>query len=192
MKILFIGNSYTYFNDMPKILERICRENDIDLATDSVVKGGYTLAHFLSLDNEYGVRAHALLSSEKYDYVVLQEQSVRPAEHPETFYNSVRELAALIRENGAKLVLYETWARADGSETLDALGWSHDTMREKLKKAYENAAKENNAILVYAGERFDEAYKAGEPVYDPDKSHPSPTGTKIVAEEFFRTLMNKT
>ena len=192
MKILFIGNSYTYFNDLPSTFAEICKKNGYEIEADSVTAGGYTLAHFVSQNNEYGIRAQNLLKTVKYDYVVLQEQSVRPAEHPETFYNSVRELAALIRENGAKLVLYETWARADGSETLDALGWSHDTMREKLKKAYENAAKENNAILVYAGERFDEAYKAGEPVYDPDKSHPSPTGTKIVAEEFFRTLMNKT
>ena len=28
-KILFIGNSYTYFNDMPDIFARICKENGI-------------------------------------------------------------------------------------------------------------------------------------------------------------------
>ena len=188
MRVLFIGNSYTYFNDLPALFKEICEKNGYEVETDSVTAGGYTLAHFVSQNNEYGIRAQELLKTVKYDYVVLQEQSVRPAEHPETFYKSVGELAALVRENGAKTVLYETWARADGSETLAALGWDRETMQEKLKKSYETAAEENGAILVYAGERFSDAYKAGEPVYDPDGSHPSPTGTKIVAEEFFRTL----
>ena len=188
MRVLFIGNSYTYFNDLPALFKDICKKNGYEVETDSVTAGGYTLGQYLLPDNEYGIKARGLLESEKYDYVILQEQSVRPASEPEEFYSAVRELSKLIKKNGATPVLYETWARADGSETLAALGWNRETMQEKLKKSYETAAEENGAILVYAGERFSDAYKAGEPVYDPDGSHPSPTGTKIVAEEFFRTL----
>ncbi len=31
MKVLFIGNSYTYFNDMPKLFENLSRENGKDV-----------------------------------------------------------------------------------------------------------------------------------------------------------------
>ena len=190
MKILFIGNSYTYFNDMPKILERICRENGIELTTDSVVKGGYTLAHFLSLDNEYGVRAHALLSSEKYDFVVLQEQSLRPAYSRETFIKCVGELLPLIGANGATPLLYETWGRANGAQALKERNDTHDGMHAKIKEGYEQAGEKYGVKVVHAGDRLHEAYLRGEAVYNEDGSHPSPLGSEIVAREFFRELFS--
>ncbi len=188
MKVLFIGNSYTYFNDLPSLFAKICRENGFEAEADSVTAGGYTLEQFLLPDNENGIKARALLADKKYDYVVLQEQSVRPASDPELFFSAVRGLTELINKNGAKPVLYETWARADGEEILTEFGWDGDTMQEKLRNSYEKAAKDNGALVVYAGERLREAYKRGEDVYDPDGSHPSPLGSKTAAEEFFRTL----
>ena len=40
MKILFIGNSYTYYNDMPALLESLMCENGYDAKIHSVTKGG--------------------------------------------------------------------------------------------------------------------------------------------------------
>ena len=40
MKLLFIGNSYTYFNEMPEQLEALMRENGFDVTVHSVTKGG--------------------------------------------------------------------------------------------------------------------------------------------------------
>ena len=191
MKILFIGNSYTYFYDLPKLFENVCKENGVDVETDSVTCGGYTLEQFASDDDEHGRRAKELLSNEKYDYVVLLEQSSRPAEDTEKFCSSAKELVSLIRKNGAKPVFYETWGRADWSEDLPYFGWTHEQMQEKLKAAYEKAAKENDAIIVYAGERIHEAYRRGEEVFDKDGSHPSPAGSEIAAREFCKTLFNK-
>ena len=51
MKVLFIGNSYTYFYDMPKLFEAICRERGAECDVDSVTAGGYTLEQFVSDDN---------------------------------------------------------------------------------------------------------------------------------------------
>lgn len=188
MKVLFIGNSYTYFNDLPALFCRVCRENGIEAEADSVTAGGYTLGQYLLKDNEYGIKAKELLEKEKYDFVVLQEQSVRPASEPGRFFEDAGELIKLIKKNGAKPALYETWARADGSAVLTELGWDGDTMQEKLRRSYEKAATDNKAVVVYAGEKLREAYKRGEPVYDPDGSHPSPLGSQIAAEEFYRTL----
>ena len=189
MKVLFIGNSYTYYNDMPDMFGKICRERGVECSVDCVTAGGYTISHFVSDGNDYGIRAKKLLKTEKYDYVVIQEQSVRPAKNPESFLSSLREFMPFVRENGAGPVLYETWGRADGSETLASNGWDHETMQEKLREAYEKAASEHAALLVRAGERFHEAYRRGEPVFDPDGSHPSELGSEIVAAAFADALV---
>ena len=187
-KILFIGNSYTFFNDMPKIFERICGERGKDVAADSITCGGYTLAHFVSEENEYGVRMRKMLSEGGYGYAVMQEQSIRPANQPETFISSAKKLADIVRSYGAEPVLYETWARADGSDTLEKFNWTRDEMQSLLRQAYERAAEDIGARLVYAGERVSEAYKNGEDVICVDKSHPTLRGSEIIAEEFYRAL----
>ena len=189
MKVLFIGNSYTYFYDMPKLFEAECRGRGAECDVDSVTAGGYTLEQFLSDENEFGRRAKELLHQKKYDYVVMQEQSVRPASDPELFLDSLRRLMVFVRENGAKPVLYETWGRADHSGELTRLGWDHELMQTKLNESYGRGAAEHGAILVPAGERFHEAYRRGEPVFDPDGSHPSEYGSKLIARVFADTLL---
>ena len=53
MNILFIGNSYTYYNDMPNILEALAKENGKDLSADAVTKGGRKLYANLDAEDEY-------------------------------------------------------------------------------------------------------------------------------------------
>ena len=188
MRFLFIGNSYTYYNDMPEIFRRICLENGIEAEVDSVTSGGYFLEFFLSPDDALGIEARSDLSGERYDFVVIQEQSLRPAAEPEIFLRDARELCALVRKNGATPVFYETWAYHEKNNALDAYGWTHEQMQSLLRAAYEKAAAENDAIIVYAGDRLSEAYRAFEDVFDEDGSHPSAKGTELVARVFFETL----
>ena len=189
MEILFIGNSYTYYNDMEKIFTRECKKKADDFRTLSVAFGGYSLRQYLSDQDSNGQLVKQILLRVPLDYVVLQEHSVRPITEKEDFLRCVSEFSTLIRSNSAKPVLYETWGRADGNETLSKLGLTHDEMQDKLREAYETAAKENDAILVYAGDRFHEAYRAGADVFDPDGSHPSLYGSQIIAKEFCRVLI---
>ena len=188
MKILFVGNSYTYFNDMPSKFRELCAENGVDAEVWSVTKGGYSFAHYLSEENEKGMEFRARLAERTYDYVVLQDQSVSPAEHTEAFLERARVLCAMVRENGAVPVFYQTWGRREGSEVLEKHGWSHDVMHTLLKNAYTDAAKENYARIVYAGDALRAAYANGVDVYHPDGSHPSEDGSKVVARAFFEAL----
>ena len=173
---------------MPELFRKECEKNGVSAKVYSVTAGGYALEQFLS-DGEYGHQIKRLLSDKVFDCIVLQEQSVYPIINKELFLKCVSDFTVLIRDNGAKPVLYETWGRADGNETLAKLGLTHDEMQDKLREAYETAANENDAILVYAGDRFHEAYRAGADVFDPDGSHPSLFGSQIIAKEFCRILI---
>ena len=79
--ILFIGNSYTFYNKMPtEIFAKIAEAEGYTLDIDSVTKGGYTLEKFADPTDEYGAKVESALSGDKkYDFVILQEQSLRPA-----------------------------------------------------------------------------------------------------------------
>lgn len=112
MNILFIGNSYTYYNDMPKMLESLARAAGFYAEVASVTKGGYTLARLASDDNENGRRVTAALSGDmKYDRVILQEQSVLSAAEPERFAEGLRAITEKLKEYQPQAVpvLYETW-----------------------------------------------------------------------------------
>ena len=130
-RILFIGNSYTYYNDMPtKIFGSFAEKAGFAVVVKSITKGGYTLAQFANPDDAYGAQVEeALTKDATYDFVILQEQSVRPASSKANeFYATVRNLAARIRATGATPILYSTWGRKAGSTTLDTYGFTYESM----------------------------------------------------------------
>ena len=127
-RILFIGNSHTYFNDMPRSLfEPIARSAGYDVEIDSVVKGGWTLDRHLDINSATGEDIERALTGAPYDYVVLQEQSLLPMTERERFHSSVRKFVSRIRGTGATPILYATWARKTGSVKLTELGVLHLT-----------------------------------------------------------------
>ena len=187
-RVLFIGNSYTYFNDLPALFAAVCAENGVAAEAECVAAGDYSFARFLDPADEYGKVVSDKLAAGGYDFVVLQEYSHVPASDPARFLDGAAKLAAKVKKSGAAPVFYEVWAHADHNHVLADFGWTHEEEQELLRAAYERAAAENGAILVRAGERFSKAYRAGEDVFDPDGSHPSESGSRLVADEFYRTL----
>lgn len=121
INVLFIGNSYTYYNDMPVIFRSLAISAGYKKAGSvSVTKGAYTLAQFASASDPMGQQVETMLKgTTKFDYIVIQEQSERPASDPALFYDGVRAMAAKIKQYqpDAKVVLYATWGRKAGHST---------------------------------------------------------------------------
>lgn len=157
MNILFIGNSYTYFNDMPATLEALAQAAGQDAKVFSVTKGGYTLASLASDDNEHGARVSAMLAGEhKFDCIILQEQSVRPAIDRESFFGGIEALLTKIRRDqpGAEVVLYETWGRKAGHSVLAEHGWTPGQMYELLHDSYAAAGEHFGLRVSPVGAAF--------------------------------------
>src|SRR5208282_4563589 len=74
LRILFIGNSYTYRNDLPRMFARLANAGGHEVETDMVATGSFTLSNHLA-------SSHTLkkIKSGKWDWVVLQEQSTIPS-----------------------------------------------------------------------------------------------------------------
>ncbi len=175
MRILMLGNSFTYFNDLPDLLAALT-----GWEVASHTRGGAYLSEHLDPDAELGLKTLPALKNERWDYVVLQEQSRGPYERREDFLQSVRALCPLIRAAGATPVLYATWAYRDHSERLAGTGITYTQMLEALCSGYHAAAKENGALVADVGRAF-AAVKDRLNLYVEDDYHPSQTGSLLAA-----------
>lgn len=72
IKMLFIGNSATYVNDIPGTLVRMARRVGYSLEADSIVKGGATLSFHADLDTKHGESVLRMIRS-GYDIIWLQD-----------------------------------------------------------------------------------------------------------------------
>ena len=176
MRILMLGNSFIFTNNMPQMLA--------DLTGAEVVhhtRGGARLSEQLNPSTRLGGQTQAALQKEKWDYVVLQEMSHGPITAPRSFFSSVEQLCRQIRANGAVPIFFATWAYQRGGAKLMAKGWDYDEMVQKLSEAYHKAAQENNALIADVGRRFYELSDA-QTLYAADGVHPSELGSRIAAE----------
>jgi hypothetical protein len=177
--ILFVGNSFTYFWNMPQMLEAMAEGQGLNLKTTQSTVGGSTLEeHFNKKKNTQTIK---LLDSVKYDYVVLQDHSLATIDHPKDFSEYSKKLTELIREKGAKPVLYMTWGYH-----------SNPLLQEKITPAYNNMAKELSSKVIPVGPIFMKArqLRPNLNLYFDDK-HPSPEGSYLIALVFYKAFTGK-
>lgn len=191
--ILFIGNSYTYYNDMPTaIFQQFAQAGGYDVEVTAITKGSYRLEAFADPNDAYGAQVEQALTGEKqYDFVILQEQSSRPANNnADLFYAAVRNLSAQIRAHGAVPILYSTWGWETGRENLETNGWTNETMTWKLAASYQAIGDELQIPVSHVGLAFYDIYTgdSGIDIYHTDKTHPSYAGSYLVAATLYATI----
>ncbi len=175
MRILMLGNSFTYFNDMPELLAAL---TGWEVAAHT--RGGAYLSEHLDPDAELGKKTLPALQNETWDVVVLQEQSRAPYEKRDAFLGSVRALCPLIRRAGAAPLLYATWAYRDGTDRLAQTGMAYDAMLAALSEGCHAAAAENGTAVAEVGQAFAAVARKLD-LYAADDYHPSPTGSLLAA-----------
>lgn len=185
VRVLFIGNSYTFFNNLPQIVAALAQSAHKELETEMIAAGGATLKKHW----EDG-RALEALKQGHWDYVVLQEQSTlgfptggSPINSPKMFHEYARLFNAEIIKVGAKTVFFLTWARQNLPQT-----------QAQLTQAYFAIAKELKAIVAPVGVAWQRALKKNPnlALHQKDLSHPTPTGSYLAACVLFSTLYGRT
>lgn len=113
LRVLFVGNSLTYFNDMPGIVAGMLtlRHPELRPQVAMVSAPGYTLReHF-----ENG-RVLQVLSDQRWDVVVLQERGGYAIDHPGETRVYAQRLAAAAQRSGGKSMLFVDWFQASASQ----------------------------------------------------------------------------
>ena len=183
MNLLFIGNSYTFFHDLPGIFRTLARDSGIDIQVDSVTRGGWFLHKYLDVENEHSAKLQELVAQNHYDLCVLQEQSLAPAVAYTTFHDGAARLKAYLEPAVDRFVLYATWGRKEGHPALAQHNLTPDSMMEALEKSYCRAGKELGASVAPVGRNFAKIRNAlpALDLYDPDLTHPSYAGSCVAA-----------
>ncbi len=195
LKVLFIGNSFTYYNNMNQsngtFFQIANKTGYTGVSVSTIYKGGYYLHQFLDPNDSYGKQVLTALNSDtKYDIVIIQEQSANPIGNPADFYTCCRQFKELIDKNGGEMWLYSTWGYETGHKDLKKYGKTPAEMEMKLRAAYTAIGEELNVPVIFAGAAMTKAYEmiTTTSVYDADKKHPSPAGSYLIACTIFGTV----
>lgn len=197
IRILLIGNSYTYYHDLPQVVQEIAATQKMKIAYTAFHPGGARLNRHLK--NEEVIAA---IRRGIWDYVILQEQSAAPAMPTEVVakevYPAARSLDSLVHAHNpqAQVVFYMTWGHKDGCQVPlpdYPLISTYDGMQERLKTSYLEMTYQNNAWCAPVGMAWQRVRKERPDyvLYWPDRSHPSPLGTYLAANVIFSTIYQR-
>ena len=188
--ILWIGNSFTYYNDLPQMFDNIVKEEGTALKTDSVTKGGWYLHAHANPSDEYGALVQEKLK-QPWDTVVLQEQSFHPIRDHSDYVESARSIIA--RCGDAKVYLYQSWSYQPDSDKLAKTGLNFEIMHTALKHSIRQAGEELGVPVVPVGDAVYKCVKEHPeiPLYKPDHFHPDVNLTYMAALCFYKVFFGR-
>jgi hypothetical protein len=188
-RVLFIGNSYTYVNDLPATLSKLAQSAGQRLETGMRAEAGWTLAqHFDSAATLEQIK------SAKWNFVVLQEQSQIPASQSAReagMYPAARSLAAKIKADSASPLLFVTWAHQSGWPENGQPGY--EAMQLQINGGTMALAQELKAPVAPVGFAWLAVTRTYPQInlWQADGSHPNEQGTYLAACVFYTVIFQK-
>jgi len=193
VKVLFVGNSLTSANNLPKMVADISRSHGYKIIYDFHTPGGARLANHAS--NPIVLRK---IQSESWDFVVFQEQSQYPGFSKRQLARDVfphaRRLTEMVRNANPRsdVVFYMTMARRNGdpaNKNVSPELLTYEGMQDRVNRCYLEMGKRNNGLIAPVGAvwRLVRDEKPDLQLYR-DNVHPNIYGTYLAACVFFTTL----
>jgi len=175
LRVLFIGNSLTYANDLPTIVEALAEASK----QKRFIHQSVALPNFSLQDQWERGEAQKVIAQGKWDVVVLQQGPSGLEESRQSLLEYTRRFADKIRAAGAKPALYMVWPSEPRFNDF-----------ERVVESYKLAAAEVKGILLPVGQAWREAWKrdAKLPLYAEDRFHPSVTGSYLAALVIYEKL----
>ena len=163
-RVLFIGNSLTYTNDLPSMYLALARQ----AGNDSVHAAQIAYPDFALEDHWQDGTARRSLMDNRWEYVVMQQGSSALPESQVHLRTWSQQFAPLVRASGAQPVMFMVWPMMTRQFDFP-----------NVLQSYRDAAAAINGIFAPAGDGWT-AHGAMESLYS-DNLHPSIRGTYIAA-----------
>ncbi|MFA7367528.1 MAG: DUF4886 domain-containing protein [Bacilli bacterium] len=174
--LLFVGNSLTkYTYDIPSMVKQMIEKDGSIVYVDYSTDFQYLDQHEFNIDRS--------LDQNKYTHVILQEKSDGLQTDFNRFKQSVLKCNEMIIANGAKTVLYQTWAYNYASQE------SKNEMHDIVSEGYKSVGSEINSLVALVGEIFMEIMKSNPEInLYADLNHPSIYGAYLSALVHYKTI----
>ena len=177
LKVLFVGNSYTYGYNLAHIESIISQETSTLLITRKSTIGGASLKEHWRGSRR--LQTKELIAEGDFDVVILQDFSMGAIQAPDSLMKYVKLFTEYNSSHGAQTCLFNTWAREKVPQYQD-----------EIDAVYTQAASENNVLRVPVGHAWQLALdlRPAVDLYTSDGSHPNELGTLLSASVFVRSL----
>ena len=192
LKVLFIGNSYTYRNEMPSIFEEIAISKGKKVYVDDCTLGKATLA----IQSKRFALKNAI-SKEKWDVVIIQGSSRDFVKDSSIIVKKTKpaleKIIKAVQKNNpsTKMLFYMTWGYRNGFKPIDEVN-TFEKMSNLIEKRYLGLYKTYDIGVVPVGMVWKDVRKKRDEVvlYVKDGAHPSLKGSYLTACCFYSAIFN--
>jgi len=175
MKLLFIGNSHTYYNALPETVRRLLEITGQKSHVTMLSVGGKGLTYHASDPTAlFNIRCGG------YDAVIVQDRAT--GFDPIAFRDAAKTLKDLTEKAGARFFLYMPWAARDNRAA-----------QAPMTEAYHAFCRVNSCAFAPAGEVFSRLLltQAPETLYRDDGNHATALGSYAAAVTVFYVITGR-
>ena len=193
MNVLFVGNSYTHMNKMPKIFEKIAQSRGVDINVEMSAESSHTF-------NMHSKREALFetIKSKKWDYVVLQGFSRELSESPGYIDTASVPYIGIILDSiynnhsCTNVLLYMTWGYKNGYGAREEVN-SNESMSDSIRVGYEYVSELFNLPIVPVGPIWSDFRASNNEIelYHTDSAHPSSYGSYMIACSFYSAMFKE-
>ncbi len=175
LRVLFIGNSLTYTNDLPGTLTHVARTAGDEIYVEMIARPNYALIDHLT----YNSGAEAAIRRGGWDFVVLQQGPTTLPINRDSLVLWTRMFDSIIRPTGARTALFMVWPQGASAQGFDA-----------VRISFQDAATAVNGVFLPAGVAWEIALQRDSTLalYGPDNFHPSPLGSYLAAITIYEKI----
>lgn len=190
---MFVGNSYTYRNNMPKLFEQIAKSKGEQVEVTHITRGKYTF--YL---HSKRLKLYRALHNRNWDVIILQGSSRDMLRDSTRFqkktFPALDKLLGMIQKNQkqAKVYFYMTWPYRNGDRKTKRYA-DPDSMLEAVDAGYTNLRNRYKVPVIPVGKVW-RSYARLYPdvdLYLKDNSHPSYFGSYLVACTMYSAIFGK-
>jgi len=177
LRVLFIGNSLTYSNDLPAIIEAFAKNTGQRFSSRTIAFPDFSLEDHWNK----GDARKAILKG-GWDFVVMQQGPSASEDGRRSLLEYSRRFADEIRKSGGKPVLYSVWPSRSRIQDFKGVSESHRLAAEAV-----------GGIVFPVGDAWLNAWRVSPSIglYSADGFHPSATGSYLAGLVIYEKLYNR-
>ncbi len=190
MNVLFIGNSYTHYNNMPNIFQEIAVSKGVKINVEMSAKSNHTCKMHCERPEMF-----EKIKSKKWDYVVIQgfsrELTHAPAYLDTSFVPYFNRIIDSVYSNNpcTNVLLYMTWGYKNGIHDNPDLD-TYQKMSDKIAQGYQYIADLYSLPIVPVGQVWETVHENHPDInlYVEDNQHPAINGSFLIACTFYSAI----